>query len=221
MSWITRPQSTSNNSWSKKSANCNSLSPTTIKLMQPSTQSKPSKMRLLRPLPQLIAMFPYNCGTGWHHKWWTRSTWWAHLASTRPYQRTRPWMARMIGIGIPLLHWVAKQSFMKTVTHKDCGHCKELMDGTLAHPLTITCVLRPQNAGILCLGLHRALPSAFPTANVDAASTPAWHELTDELVAEGFIAGTITKGRRLLTLLQTHICNILTPPPILPANAPE
>ena len=53
--------------------------------------------------------------------------------------------------------------------------------------------------------------------------TPHQHlrELTDALGAVGSIAGTNTKGRQLLTSLQTHICNILTPPPILPANAPE
>ncbi len=33
--------------------------------------------------------------------------------------------------------------------------------------------------------------------------------------------GTYTKGWQLLTSLQTHICNIPTPPPIIPANALE
>ena len=44
--------------------------------------------------------------------------------------------------------------------------------------------------------------------------------LTDELAAEGSKAGNTTKGRRLLTLLQSHINNVLTPPPIIPLTLP-
>jgi hypothetical protein len=51
--------------------------------------------------------------------------------------------------------------------------------------------------------------------------TPHQHlrTLTGELAAEGSIVGTTTKGRWLLTLVQSHISNILTPPPPLPATA--
>ena len=53
--------------------------------------------------------------------------------------------------------------------------------------------------------------------------TPHQHlrTLTGELAAEGSIVGTTTKGRWLLTLVQSHISNILTPPPPLPATATE
>jgi hypothetical protein len=43
----------------------------------------------------------------------------------------------------------------------------------------------------------------------------------DKLAAESTIAGTANKGHRLLTLLQTHIGNILTPPPPFPAPTIE
>jgi hypothetical protein len=43
----------------------------------------------------------------------------------------------------------------------------------------------------------------------------------DKLAAKGTIAGTMNKGQRLLTLLQTHIGNILTPPPPIPAPTTE
>jgi hypothetical protein len=48
--------------------------------------------------------------------------------------------------------------------------------------------------------------------------TPHQHlrELTDELAVEGTKAGSTTKGLRLLTMLQTHIRDILVPPPLLP-----
>ena len=48
--------------------------------------------------------------------------------------------------------------------------------------------------------------------------TPHQHlrKLTDELAVKGTKVGTTIKGRRLLTLLQTHIRDILTPPLILP-----
>jgi hypothetical protein len=53
--------------------------------------------------------------------------------------------------------------------------------------------------------------------------TPHQHlrELTDELAAEGTIAGMANKGHRLLTLLQTHIGNILTPQSLIPAPTTE
>ena len=52
--------------------------------------------------------------------------------------------------------------------------------------------------------------------------TPHQHlrALTDELKAEGTKAGTTTKGRRLLTLLQSHVADILTPPPVIPPTLP-
>jgi hypothetical protein len=53
--------------------------------------------------------------------------------------------------------------------------------------------------------------------------TPHQHlrELTDELSAKGTMAGTTTKGRWLLMLLQQHIGIFLTPPPPIPAPATE
>jgi hypothetical protein len=53
--------------------------------------------------------------------------------------------------------------------------------------------------------------------------TPHQHlrELTDELAAEGTIAGATTKGHWLLTLLQQHIGNIFTPLPPIFAPATE
>ena len=52
--------------------------------------------------------------------------------------------------------------------------------------------------------------------------TPHQHlrALTDELAAESSKAGNMTKGRRLLTLLQKHISDILTPPPSIPPTLP-
>jgi hypothetical protein len=63
----------------------------------------------------------------------------------------------------------------------------------------------------------------FPQQSQLPTFTPHQHlcELTDKLAAEGTIAGTTNKGRRLLTLLQTHIGNILTPPPPIPAPTTE
>jgi len=57
---------------------------------------------------------------------------------------------------------------------------------------------------------------------VSGTLTPHQHlrALTDELASEGNKAGTTTKGRRLLTLLQSHIGDILTPPPVLPPTLP-
>ncbi len=53
--------------------------------------------------------------------------------------------------------------------------------------------------------------------------TPHQHlcELTDELAAEGSKAGQTTKGRRLLKLLQLHIGDILTPPPVIALSLPK
>jgi hypothetical protein len=53
--------------------------------------------------------------------------------------------------------------------------------------------------------------------------TPHQHlcEPTDELAAKDNIAGTTSNCRRLLTVLQLHIGNILTPPPPLPSAAME
>ena len=45
--------------------------------------------------------------------------------------------------------------------------------------------------------------------------------LTNKLAAEGSLAGTTTKGQRLLMLLQSYISNILTPPPPIPATLQE
>ncbi len=52
--------------------------------------------------------------------------------------------------------------------------------------------------------------------------TPHQHlrELTDELAAEGSKAGRTTKGKRILKLLQLHIGDILTPPPIIAPSLP-
>jgi hypothetical protein len=61
--------------------------------------------------------------------------------------------------------------------------------------------------------LHCQLPTLTPRQHLCA--------LTEELAAEGSIAGTTTKGRRYLTLLQSHTGNILTPPQPLPATAME
>jgi hypothetical protein len=60
---------------------------------------------------------------------------------------------------------------------------------------------------------HCQLPMLTPHQHLRA--------LTKELAAEGSIAGTTTIGHRLLTLLQFHIGNILTPPPLLCAMATE
>ena len=53
--------------------------------------------------------------------------------------------------------------------------------------------------------------------------TPHQHlrELTDELAAEGSTAGQMTKGRRLLKLLQLHIGDILTPLPVIAPSLPK
>ena len=52
---------------------------------------------------------------------------------------------------------------------------------------------------------HCQLPNLSPHQHL--------RKLTDELAAEGTIAGATTKSRRLLKLLQAHIGNILTPKP--------
>jgi hypothetical protein len=61
----------------------------------------------------------------------------------------------------------------------------------------------------------------FPQHCQLPALTPHQHlrALKEELAAEGSIEGMTTKGRRLLTLLQSHVGNIVTPPPPLPATA--
>jgi hypothetical protein len=45
--------------------------------------------------------------------------------------------------------------------------------------------------------------------------------LTEELATKGTIVGPTTKGHCLLTLLQKHIGNILTPPPPIPDQGTE
>ena len=54
---------------------------------------------------------------------------------------------------------------------------------------------------------HCQLPTLTPYQHLRAP--------TDELAEEGSKAGHTTKGHRLLTLLQSHIGDILTPPPII------
>jgi hypothetical protein len=59
---------------------------------------------------------------------------------------------------------------------------------------------------------HCQLPTLIPHQHLRA--------LTDELAEEGSKTGHTMKGRRLLKLLQSHIGNILTPPPIITPSLP-
>jgi hypothetical protein len=70
---------------------------------------------------------------------------------------------------------------------------------TRAYPVSGSTELFPQ---------HCQLPNLTPHQHL--------RELMDELAVEGTKAGTTTKGHWLLTLQQTHIGDILTPPPLFP-----
>ncbi len=83
-------------------------------------------------------------------------------------------------------------------THGDPGLHEALTDGTLALPSTIM-YYEPETRAYHISGSTKLFPQhcQLPTL------TPHQHlrALTEELAAEGSIAGMTTKGRRLLTLL--------------------
>jgi hypothetical protein len=95
-------------------------------------------------------------------------------------------------------------------------------------------LLRFRNEGVQNFWFNGTLPATLSVAGINTPHqhlralcqlpvlTPHQHlrALTDELASEGSKAGHTTKGRRLLTLLQSHIADVLTPPPILPPALP-
>jgi hypothetical protein len=77
----------------------------------------------------------------------------------------------------------------------------------------------PETKAYRVSGLTKLFPQHCQLPNL----TPHQHlrKSTDELAVEGTKAGTTTKGCRLLTLLQTHIGDILTPLPLFPPVSVE
>ena len=92
-----------------------------------------------------------------------------------------------------------------------------LVLGSVHGPLSMRRILRPRNLRL------PGLTEIFPQHCQLLVLTPHQHlrELTDELAAEGSTAGQMTKGRRLLKLLQSHIGDILTPLPVIAPSLPK
>ncbi len=71
--------------------------------------------------------FPLQLWDKLHRKSKTHSTYSRHRASTQIYLHTKLSTGLTIGIGNPLPHLVAKQSYTKHRRCADHGHCKEQM----------------------------------------------------------------------------------------------
>ena len=105
--------------------------------MLPNKPSKRSRQRSLQHLQGQTVTSPSNCGIDLPRRK-THSTCCAVCKSTRQNQRTKYSMDHTIGTVIPLHHWDARQSYIKTTTCADHGHPEAWMHSTWAWQKIIT-----------------------------------------------------------------------------------
>jgi hypothetical protein len=101
--------------------------------MQLNVQSRRPKTTSSVPLQQQTVNFPYNYGTGSHHKSKIHSTLCKLHAPTQTCRHMKPYMAHTIGIGSPLPPWDARPSYTNPPRREDHGEHRAQTRGTLVH----------------------------------------------------------------------------------------
>jgi hypothetical protein len=132
--------------------------------MQPNARSKRLKISSSVPLQQQAVNFPYNYGTGSHHRSRIHSTLCKLHASTPTCWHMKPYMAIRLELVPPCPPRMQSHHIQipqGTGIVGNTGH-RRVVSRPIGRPLPMQSLLCPQNTSVPDIRLHQTLPTTLP-----------------------------------------------------------